>query len=714
MRKGVIMRVGFAFFVLAAGACFARPPLSRELREGGARQRRDLSLPQSRLVLNFFDFKSTNTACAYGTAANLPLHAAWLSTVKNDTSHTARSRFSRTVPELLMLYRAARPALLESVRAEEASLASSYATAWTPHALSFEGRYASGAEVRGTEFLYDERTVVRLLDFSGADDEFYLAGRFGGAADLRGDQLVVRNGQLRYAIHIQGGGAFECVTPPPGFRPLAGRGVCEAAWGGVASGVRPEEKQWWGYRISTRALKGRRLAVTVRFADEDEEAVAAPALTDAQSGEALSRREAQWDAWLAKVPEPLSVDLLASVNPKGATPEGICQAYYKAWVFTIQNVIPPDKKRYPYPQLATGKPSLWDEGECRAPFSAAWESFLGAQFYAFVEPQTAVEAFKGLMSLVDADGMLGGESLPSRKAQTAIVLYHLTGDRQMLKETYPALCRYMAWRMKFSHWIYGALKPNLYWKDAEFVFSAIIDMERLAEIARLLGEPEEAKLWQEKRFAFYKESQKWFWATPQTEPVQNWCGNGPVPNQQDHAIWVTTALYMEGLLEGDYLASTLKKFDRFYDPSANFAGFGMPKYPDLSYSVYGLLAHGYAARARDVMEACIRDIVRAGAPFAEQYVGDDFRADGVRPSLFGSSMLIDFTLLMNGYKYDRGQPAVALTSARAGGVAGISIRGVPHTLTLSDGQVLFGEMGKQKPINAKVGEVVELQVAHGE
>lgn len=700
-------------FVFAAGACFARPPLSRDLLEADARQRRDLSLPHSRLVLNFFDFKSTNSACAYGTAANLPLHAAWLSTAKNDTNHVARSRFSRTVPELLMLYRADRPTLLESVR-EEASLAAPYATAWTPHALSFTGRYVSGAEVRGAEFLYDEQTVVRLLDFSGADDTFYLAGRFGGTATIQGDDLVVRDGQLRYAIRIHGGGAFECVTPPTHFRPLSGRGVCEAAWGGLASGVKPDEMRWWGCRIDTKALKGKRLAVVVRFADEDEEAVAAPALTEEQLAAALVRREAQWDAWLAKVPEPLNTELLASVNPKGATPEGIRQAYYKAWAFTIQNVLPPDKKRYPYPQLATGKPSLWDEGERRAPFSAAWESFLGTQFYAFVDPETAVASFKGLMSLVDADGMLGGESLPSRKAQTAMVLYHLTGDLEMLSETYPALCRYMNWRMKFSHWIYGALTPNLFWKDAEFVFSAIIDMEHLADVATLIGKPEEAKLWRKKRAAFFEEAKRWFWATPTTEPVQNWCGNGPVPNPQDHAIWVTTALYIGDLLQGDYLASTLKKFDRFYDPSASFAGFGMPKYPDMSYSVYGLLKQGRAAPARGVMEACLRDIVRAGAPFAEQYVGEDFRADGVRPSLFGSSMIIDFTMLMNGYKYDRGRPAVALTSTRAGGVAGISIRGVPHTLTIADGQVLFGETGKQKPVNAQMGEVVELQVSRGE
>jgi hypothetical protein len=134
----------------------------------------------------------------------------------------------------------------------------------------------------------------------------------------------------------------------------------------------------------------------------------------------------------------------------------------------------------------------------------------------------------------------------------------------------------------------------------------------------------------------------------------------------------------------------------------------MPKYPDMSYTVYGLLKQGYTSRARGVMEACIRDIVRAGAPFAEQYVGDDFRADGVRPSLFGSSTIIDFTMLMNGYKYDRGTPTIVLTDAQDSGVAGLLIRGKAIDLKHADGMVLFGEKGKLTLVNAKVGQVVEI------
>ncbi|MEI6647884.1 MAG: hypothetical protein WCP12_17740 [bacterium] len=701
-----------ATLIVAGGIC-AQPPKSQELMESDAHQRRDLSLPHSRIVLNFFDFKSTNSACVYGTAANLPLHAAWLSTEKNDTSPKANSRFSRAVPELLMLYRASATGMVAAVKDPEGSLAQTYSTTWAPHALGFVGRYANGSEVQGQEFLADEETLVRQMRFTGQTSSFVVTGRFQGAAEVKGKRLLVRNGAIRYAIELDAPGTFELISPPAGFRPLTCRGVSEAAWGGLASGRKPIEGAWWSFKIDPYSYPRGCVNVVVKFAESEESDAEllshVHGFAEARVLDAiLAKRTERWDRLLQVIPEPDTTDLLKTVNPKGVTAEGIRQAYYKAWVFTIQNVIPADKKCYPYPQLAAGKPSLWDEGEKRAPFSAAWESFLGTQFYAFIDPKTAVESFKGLMSLVDQEGMLGGESLPSRKAQTAMILYRLTGDRDLLKETYPALCRYMEWRMKISHWVYGNFKPNPLWKDAEFVFSAIIDMEHLADVATLIGKPEEAKLWQDKRAAFYKESQKWFWKTPTTPPVQNWCGSGPVPNQQDHAAWVTTAFYMDGMLQGDYLKSTLAKFDKCYNTDANFAGFGMPKYPDMSYTVYGLLKQGYPERARGLMEACIRDIVRAGAPFAEQYVGDNFRADGVRPSLFGSSMIIDFTMLMNGYKYDRGTPTVALTYTQDSGVAGLLIRGKRVDLKCADGKVLFGEKGKMKPVNAKIGHVVEM------
>ena len=60
----------------------------------------------------------------------------------------------------------------------------------------------------------------------------------------------------------------------------------------------------------------------------------------------------------------------------------------------------------------------------------------------------------------------------------------------------------------------------------------------------------------------------------------------------------------------------------------------VPKYPDLSYTVYGLIKHGYNHQAQQMIEVNLRDIVRARASFAEQYVGANFRPDGVRPAMW--------------------------------------------------------------------------------
>ena len=95
--------------------------------------------------------------------------------------------------------------------------------------------------------------------------------------------------------------------------------------------------------------------------------------------------------------------------------------------------------------------------------------------------------------------------------------------------------------------------------------------------------------------------------------------------------------------------------------------------------------------------------------FMQQYVGDDFRADGVRPSLFGSSMILDFTVLMNGYKYDRGVPTAVITAAhQAGGVSGLLLRGRRYDLELGH-SVLFGRQGQTlREYPAQVGQIVPL------
>ncbi len=65
----------------------------------------------------------------------------------------------------------------------------------------------------------------------------------------------------------------------------------------------------------------------------------------------------------------------------------------------------------------------------------------------YVMPDVAWDAYIGMMSLVDEEGMLAGESLPSEKAHTAYVLYNLTGDSDKLNIVYDNIARYLKWRV---------------------------------------------------------------------------------------------------------------------------------------------------------------------------------------------------------------------------------------------------------------------------
>lgn len=627
----------------------ANPPKSRDLLEKDAWQRRDLSMPDSRIVINFYDFNGKKTPAEYSNHPVLPLHIAYLSTHKNVEGRHPRTRFSRTVSDLLMI-RNSEKGFEAMVNDSTEGVAVDYATQWMPHCLPFSAKYRNGDELKGVDFFYDTKTVVRHLNLKGKNGQICFSGRYTGTLSQRDNVVLIDNRNIRYAI----------------------------SFNTRVSNFEKTKEQW---HVTFSPMKS--LSVVIAFADKNEsdrvliERVQTP-FEKGDMEKKLAAHEEYWDSFLSRVPRPKNFSL-TQVKTYGVTPDELKSAYYKAWVFTAQNVLPEDEVMFPYPQVCTGKASLWDEGEERAPFSAAWESFIGIQWYAYVDPDVAWKAFKGLMTLVDEKGMLGGESLPSRKAQTARILYEITNDKKSLNEVYPALKRYMNWRLNITHWIYQDIKPSTSYKDAEFCFSALVDMEHLMYISQELGYEADAEKWKREHQNFSKKCLRWFWENPQAIPVQNYDIDSN-SRSKGNTIWVTTGLYVDNLLEGDFLASMMRRFEQEYDTDLSFAGFGIPKYPDVSYSVYGLMKHGHFDKAQGLVEANLRDIVRAKATFAEQYVGDNFEPDGVRPSLFGSSTLIDFVWLLNGFKYDRGTTECILLNRETGGVDNLLIGGERYSL----------------------------------
>jgi len=618
----MINRIKFIFSIIALlcfSTLFAQVPTADDLRETDSLQRRDLSIAGSRIIINPFDFNSDPkkvTALSYnaGTDNSLPLNVGYLT---RDTDPGER-RFGRMFANLLKIHKQVK-------NSNDIIPCVSVNYEWLPYALPFNATYSDGTKLSGYDFFYDENTIARVLNFIQGG-KYILSGTLknGAKAEKQNGLLIVRSKTCKYAIAFHG----------------AGKGAINRAL--------TNDKQW-----SVEIPETPKVVVTVTFAllDESDETLLARVRAVKNIDKAYTARISYYNDFLQnRIPHPLNF-AINHIDGKGVTSNDIRLTYYKAWVFLDQDIIPPEGDRFPYYQMATGKPSLWDEGHSLAPFSASWESFVGMQLYAFINPKISWSCFKGLMSLVDAEGMLGGESLPSRKAHTAWLLYKLTGDKQSLSETYPAIERYLKWRMNNPRWIYSNLDGYKHdfkdEKDIEFAVSVCVDMSYMMDIAQTLGKADAAKEWGKARANYIEQCRKWFWLSPQAIPTSH-------PNDKPrmgNPIMITTAMMLPEF-KGDYFDGLLGKFYTYYNTNESFGGFSAPKYPDMDFTVYGLLQNGKNTLARNMLECNLRDVVRAQRVFAETYEGlETPYPSGVRPSIFGAATIIDFSLLKNGYIY---------------------------------------------------------------
>ncbi|HVX45164.1 MAG TPA: hypothetical protein VHC49_14840 [Mycobacteriales bacterium] len=570
--------------------------------------------------------------------------------------------------------------------------------AWTPHQLEFTGDYPDHSSCAATDFCYDTDTVARIMH-PDRSSGWVLVGHNSGTAAWNSGVLTVTAQQYSYAV-----ATTARVRDVAFFSSLADL----RAWLNPSS--EPIANGYWALEVDagSRAVIGIGLATAKEGAAVAVRRSRAP-LPGTRADEALVRRENEWDQLLARVPRPHDFSL-TSVPLNGVTADQVRHTYYAAWVFAVANSLPPmPEAGYDYPQLPAGKPSLWVFGAEGAKASAAWESFLGQQFMAYVDPELAWDAFEGLMSLVGADGSLNGESLPSRKAQTAAVLYHLTGDTARLRKVYPALKRLLEWESEHLYWIPPGSTGDPDSRDADFVTELLIDMAYARDAATVLGLTDDATAWDRQRASLYQESLPWFWPTPTTQPSEYY---EVTTGERDPgaAIWMSTALHLDLLPEGDYLTSLEQRFLAGYDPNGTFCSFVYAKYPDLSYTVYGLLERGMREEAEVMVNAAARDVTRARM-FAENYLEHDFPTPfGVRPSLFGDCTIIDMIWIKNGYRMDGGYPQFVRLTDSAGGIDGLRIQGRRLDVALDPrrGDVVVSGSLAQARIPAPLGTTVRL------
>jgi hypothetical protein len=363
-------------------------------------------------------------------------------------------------------------------------------TTWYPHKLTKQGT-SPGGKVDSTSCFVDESTIAqRLTVRAWKTGGLVLVGQTPHNASVRWDdarRAVIIQG-TNYSIAISAGSKGEW------------RGSFSSPWNCmlVADPAGSQARIW---AITFPNPKpGDEIVVVARLSPAKtllEPSKVTALATPRAFASALKAREAAWNKLLAQVPRPTdtSVHLL---KRDMVTPDAIRRTYYRAWVFLLSNILPPmPENGFRYPQVGCGKPSLWEAGHPRAYNSAQWESIIAMQFVAWADPKTAWDAYEGMLSLVDKDGSMGGECLPAHHANTAWVLYSLTGDKARLKRNYPDIKRWLLWKAENPRWIIGAHDPGPQAKSAEFVSHALLDMTYISRIAGVLGMPDEQSMWTE-------------------------------------------------------------------------------------------------------------------------------------------------------------------------------------------------------------------------
>lgn len=565
-----------------------------------------LTLPLSRIVVNPWDVTSRpDYPVPSGMESSAPLHLAY---------HVGQ------VPVRL-------PFFLSWVFPSNDILRNSCVT-WAPHAISQNLMSGEHRTIITTCFA-DESTVMQsfVVGFAG---QLLLMGQFAGG-DITWSPATATL-TLTHPLFA----ADVSISRPA--RPLAGsaRGVWALDLGNLRAG---EE-----------------VVVSVHFRRASESSLSHTGIRSFH--DVLHTRELYWNERLGTVPRPAGFDLHFLNRPE-AHPDAVRRMYYRAWAFLISNSLPPmPENGYSYPQIACGKPSLWAEGHPMASASAQWESFVAMQLMAWIDPDLAWSAFEGMMSLVDDNGTLGGEGLPSRHVQTAWVLYQLTGAADRLHSVYPAMKRLLLWKASDPRWIFkDQTPPGL--KDAEFVVHALMDMFWAMHVCQALNLYEEVAFWREHIDLLAEDYRRWFWDDPQSEPhftFHELTGR----HSGDRRSWSLQGLALpEWILGDDRRRSLLVLLRTMMDDRVPFLIRGLNKFPQCNFTMVGAWTHGTPEEAAILAEAGMSAVTMAGE-FAECYT-DEFPVQvwGVAPSVFGAASIIDCALWHNGVILGDGLPILA-------------------------------------------------------
>ena len=299
------------------------------------------------------------------------------------------------------------------------------------------------------------------------------------------------------------------------------------------------------------------------------------------------------------------------------------------------------------------------------------------------------DALTGIMSQVDADGYLNGESLPSVFARAFWLLYRQTGDRAEAAgrlpgdETAPAL---------------AGRQPPLDLPEPDQAGPRSPAPTRIRstsstrsrtwgtplKIAQALGMPDEAA-----ELATRASSGQALGRLPAL--VLATAGRPGIPHLPDRDASGRSEQSVEPARAGTRPApaslrriesALLALYGNTHNVGLPFLVPGRTRYGDLRPITLGLFAGGRSDDAAQLTDACLRDVTRAGRVLRELRPRVSHRtAQGVRPSAFGACLMANSVLWHNGVTLDEGLP-VLLGMPGAVGVDSVPVQraGPQHPL----------------------------------
>lgn len=561
-----------------------------------------------------------------------------------------------------------------------------YTSTWRPEAIDYTIDYGQGGDASGFDVPVGTDALGRFFHSEVADGTaLVVGGTYSGDATWDQDSMTLR------VTRSLGGGSYTWVAAFP-----AGASVhFFATSSDMQRGADSLADPMAGQGAWAAELPGGDSALGIGFAMGGDAAAIGSATASARQADSPSELEAaragwkaHWDEFLTKVPVPQDFDLgRDGVDTKGVDEAKVRQLYYTAWVGLGANVMQATPETGgTHVQIATGKPSTYASGPKGAEASAAWDSLFGMQFLAYVDPDTAWDAFRGNMeNAVPADGNFGEyEVLPSRKAQTAWTLYQVTGREADLEGEYPTLVAYLDWAAKPENMRWSFSGKGEGERDAEFYVSMIVDLGYAQKISTALGHEEDVAKWKQAASTLTADYEKQFFPRDASGAItstlyKHWT-DGSHPDESGLTQYVTTGLHVPGLSQ-DVRDALLDRFDGTFGVDKTLAGLADDdpsalKAPDAQFIAYGLLDQGRAEQAAQFLGVVTRDIARAGV-FAEVYesTSDGPRGTSVAPSIFGNINFIDNVWILNGYRMDQGDPAFVRLASTTGGISGLTYMG---------------------------------------